>query len=235
LHADEVFLTRNVVKSLAAARGMTATFLSKPVEGESGCGYHIHQTLTSRGETHSLFDASRFGETGSQRLGHFIAGQLQHLRDLSTLLLPTVNSYKRILTRGVQPLSLTWGEDNRTVALRVVSRNTAEARVENRVPAGECNPYLAIAASVAAGVQGILEAASAPPPTTGNAFQEGCDAPRLPGNLGEAVGLLRGSAMARQWFSEDLLSRFIALKQDEWERYLRSVTDWERQEYLAFL
>lgn len=234
-HADQVFRTKTAIKSLAAERGLTATFLSKPVAGESGSGYHIHHTLNQRDDARSLFDESAFDTAASRTIESFTAGQLAYLPGLSAFLLPTVNSYKRIRTRGPRPLSLTWGEDNRTVAVRIMGRGTADARVENRVAAGECNPYLAIAASIAAGVQGLTDGTSLPAAITGNAFEGGDEGSALPANLGQALDLLEQSSMARDWFSEELISHFIALKRSEWERYLRAVTDWEKQEYLAFL
>ncbi|MBI3920067.1 MAG: glutamine synthetase [Armatimonadetes bacterium] len=234
-HADQVFQVKTLIKSLAAAQGLTATFLSKPVEGESGSGYHIHQTLVAPGETHSLFDESRFGELATTRISNYTAGQLIHFPELSAFLLPTVNAYKRIRTRGAKPLALTWGEDNRTVALRVLGKDTLDARVENRVSGGEANPYLAIATSIAAGVQGMVEEEALPPATEGNAFENNCDGKTFPANLGEALDRLEASQVARSWLGHEMIDHFVTLKRSEWERFLRSVTDWEKQEYVAFL
>jgi len=233
--ADEVFRARHLVKALAAEQGLTATFLSKPLSGESGSGYHIHQTLTTVPKGRCVFDASQFGAEADRHIECFVAGQLSHLPEVCAFLLPTVNAYKRVLTRGALPLSLTWGEDNRTVALRVVCRGSENARVENRVLAGEANPYLAIAASLAAGLQGIKDNAVPPPPVTDNAFERDTQAPPLPMDLGEALHQLAGSDFAREWLGEEVVRHFLCLKQDEWNRYRRAVTDWEKQEYLAFL
>ncbi|NCO36501.1 MAG: hypothetical protein AUJ92_01805 [Armatimonadetes bacterium CG2_30_59_28] len=234
-HADDVFRTRSLVKSIAAGQGLTATFLSKPVTGESGSGYHIHQTLSAEADGRSIFDASQFGEEAHRRIRNYVGGQLAHLPDVCALLLPTVNAYKRILTRGARPLSLTWGEDNRTVALRVIGRNTENARVENRVIAGEANPYIAIAASLAAGLQGIRDDLTPPAPTEGNAFENSIEGAALPADLGEALERLGKSDFAEHWLGRELVTHFVALKMDEWERYRRAITDWEKREYLAFL
>src|SRR5205823_2318761 len=152
--ADASFRVKNLIKEAASKRGLLATFLSKPLTGEAGSGFHVHQQLCDLDGV-SLFYSDDGPEGMSDRMRSFLAGQLALLGPACAFYLPTVNAYKRIRSRGQGPLTSTWGFDNRTAALRVVGGGRESLRLENRVPGGEANPYLVLAAAAATGVYGV--------------------------------------------------------------------------------
>jgi glutamine synthetase len=173
-----------------------------------------------------MADETHADEHGLSALGRsFIAGQLAYLRDLTLLLAPNINSYKRYVEGSFAPTALKWGRDNRTCAFRLVGHG-ASLRLENRVPGGDVNPYLATAAIVAAGLAGIEARLELEPAFTGNAYES--DADRVPTSLAEALALWEGSAFARKTFGDDVVDHYANMAKVELAAYARSVTDWER-------
>jgi len=227
--ADHAFLTKCLVKELATLQGLTATFLAKPVQSESGCGLHCHLSVDRSEGSRSPRPCSE------STLRHFVGGMVRYLPEAIALYMPTVNSYRRMMTRGEHPMSANWGRDNRTTAVRTILSADQGTHVENRVPAGEANPYLVLAASIATGLQGILEETDPPPPVEGNAFSQRESGADLSTTLAEAVERLDSSRVLRDWLGDPAIDLFIALKRDEVLRFRRHVTDWERDEYLPYL
>jgi glutamine synthetase len=221
--ADDHVVYKTGAKEIAAAAGMSLTFMAKFNERE-GNSCHVHVSLRDDDGRPVFADDGR--ERGfSPVFEHFLAGQLAALRELTLLLAPNVNSYKRFADGSFAPTAVAWGTDNRTCALRVVGHGSS-LRVENRVPGGDVNPYLALAAVLAAGLHGIEEELELEPETTGNAYTSG--APRVPATLREAAALFEESALARKVFGEDVVEHYVNNARVELAAFDAAVTDWER-------
>jgi glutamine synthetase len=165
------------------------------------------------------------GDGHSRLFRQFLAGQLAHLRELSLFFAPNINSYKRFADGSFAPTAVAWGPDNRTCALRVVGHGQS-LRFENRVPGGDVNPYLAIAAMVAAGLAGVENELELPDPVTGNAYHS--DAERVPKTLREARELFAGSELAKAVFGDDVVAHYVNAADVELAAFDAAVTDWER-------
>ncbi|MET8990010.1 glutamine synthetase family protein [Nonomuraea wenchangensis] len=218
---DNHAIYKNGAKEIAAQEGRSITFMAKPNQRE-GNSCHIHISLRSTsGEPVMAGD----GPHGLSRLGaHFIAGQLACLRELTLLLAPNVNSYKRFVPGSFAPTAVKWGLDNRTCALRLVGHGLS-LRIENRVPGGDVNPYLAVAALVAAGLHGIDGELALEDPYAGNAYDSGADT--VPATLRDALALFEGSKRAREAFGEDVVGHYANNARVELAAYDAAVTDWE--------
>ena len=155
----------------------------------------------------------------------FLAGLLHGMRELTLLFAPNINSYKRYVAGSFAPTAIRWGRDNRTCAVRVVGHG-ASLRLENRVPGGDVNPYLACAAMIAAGLHGIEQELPAEPAFVGNAYQS--ESPRLPATLRDALVFWEQSDLARRAFGDDVVDHYANMARVELAAYDRAVTDWER-------
>ncbi|MGH3771001.1 MAG: glutamine synthetase family protein [Pseudonocardiaceae bacterium] len=220
---DNHSIYKTGAKEIADAAGMSLTFMAKYDQRE-GNSCHIHLSLRGAGGEPVLPGDGPHGF--SPLMGHFLAGQLACLRELTYLLAPNVNSYKRFAAGSFAPTALVWGLDNRTCALRVVGHGPS-LRVENRVPGGDANPYLAVAALIAAGLHGIEHELEPPAPFAGNAYR--CDAPRVPGTLREAAQLWADSPVALAAFGADVVEHYRNAARVELSAFDAAVTDWERQ------
>jgi glutamine synthetase len=214
---DQHTVYKNGAKEIAAQAGMALTFMAKYDERE-GNSCHIHLSLRDDGGA-PVFAA----DEGVFR--HFLAGLLVHLRELALLFAPNVNSYKRYAEGSFAPTAIAWGRDNRTCALRVVGHGHG-LRVENRVPGGDVNPYLACAAMLAAGLAGVDGGYTLEPELVGNAYAS--DAPRVPRTLGEARTAFAGSALARETFGKEVVDHYLNAADVEVSAFESAVTDWER-------
>ena len=220
--ADQHTIYKNGAKEIADLHGKALTFMAKFNERE-GNSCHIHLSVRSGGGDAVM---AGDGEHGfSPLMGHWIAGVLATLREFTLLYAPTINSYKRFAKGSFAPTGIAWGLDNRTCALRVVGHG-AGLRVENRVPGGDVNPYLAIAAIIAGGLHGIEHELPLPAPLAGNAYDAGVDT--LPTTLREAAALFAESTVAREAFGEDVVAHYLNQARIEVEAYDAAVTDWER-------
>ncbi len=215
--ADTHTIYKNAAKEIASQEGMAITFMAKYNERE-GNSCHIHLSLR-RDDGGILFgDEPRVFES-------FVAGQLACLRELTLMLAPNVNSYKRYAEGSFAPTAVAWGRDNRTCSLRVVGHGPS-LRVENRVPGGDVNPYLALAAMIASGLHGIDAGLELEPAFEGNAYT--ADKPRVPGTLLQARELFAGSGVAREAFGEDVVAHYLNYADVELRAFESAVTDWER-------
>jgi glutamine synthetase len=220
--ADNHTIYKNGAKEIADRHGKSLTFMAKFDERE-GNSCHIH--LSVRGDDGAAVMAGD-GEHGfSPLMAHWIAGILATLREFTLLYAPTINSYKRFALGSFAPTGIAWGVDNRTCALRVVGHGSS-LRVENRVPGGDVNPYLAISAIIAGGLYGIENELELPAPLTGNAYTSGVDT--LPTTLREAARLFSESTIARAAFGDDVVEHYLNQARIEVEAYDAAVTDWER-------
>jgi glutamine synthetase len=219
---DNHAVYKNGAKEIAAALGKSLTFMSKFNERE-GNSCHIHISLRSDSGDAVLAGDGPHGF--SPMMESFIAGQLALLRELTLLLAPNINSYKRYAEGSFAPTAVAWGLDNRTCALRIVGHGHS-LRLENRVPGGDVNPYLAVAALIAAGLYGIDLGLELEPLFEGNAYAS--DKPRVPADLAEATRLLRASEAGAAAFGDDVIAHYVRAAEVELEAFGKAVTDWER-------
>ncbi len=220
---DNHALYKNGAKEIADAHGKALTFMAKFNERE-GNSCHIHLSVRGADGSPAMADAGR-PHGFSPLMEHFLAGQLAHLRDLTLFFAPNINSYKRYQDGSFAPTAVAWGLDNRTCALRLVGRGQS-LRFENRAPGGDVNQYLALAAMIAAGIDGIERELPLEEAFTGNAYES--DKPRLPTTLGEAAQLFGASALARRAFGEDVVEHYLNNARVELAAFNAAVTDWER-------
>ncbi len=225
--ADKAALFKTAAKEIALRHGLMACFMAKWNAAMPGSGGHIHQSLWDATTRQNLFVKPDGSMADAMR--HYIAGQLEHLPELMVLYCPTVNSYKRMVPGAWAPINATWGVDNRTVAVRALPGGVKSGRVEMRVPGADMNPYLAMAASLASGLDGVARRLSPPEPVI-NGYQPGVARP-LPSNLLEATWLFRESAFARKAFGSEFVDHYAATREWEWRQYEKSVTTWELERY----
>jgi len=215
--ADDHVIYKNGAKEIAAQEGMALTYMAKFNERE-GNSCHIHCSLANEG------GENVFGS--DEALFHkFVAGQLACLRELTLWFAPHINSYKRFAPGSFAPTAVAWGHDNRTCSMRVVGHGQS-LRVENRLPGADVNPYLALAAMIAAGLHGIDNDLDLEPPYEGNAYES--DKPRVPHNVYEARDLFGGSRVAREAFGDEVVEHYLNRARIEIEAQEATVTDWER-------
>jgi glutamine synthetase len=220
---DNHVVYKNGAKEIAAQEGYSLTFMAK-FDQREGNSCHIHCSF--RGLHGELVLADPDAEEGLSDVGRaYIAGQLKYLRELSLLMAPNINSYKRYVEGSFAPTAFRWGRDNRTCGFRLVGHGAA-LRLENRVPGGDVNPYLATAAVIAAGLAGIQESLELEPAFVGNAYES--DSARVPASMDEALALWEGSAFARSVFGDAVVAHYAHMARTEIAAYGRSVTDWER-------
>jgi glutamine synthetase len=221
--ADEHSLFKMGAKEIASQEGCSLTFMAK-YDAREGNSCHIHISLRDDAEQ-PVFSGD--GPHGfSKVFEQFIAGLLATLRELTLFVAPNVNSYKRFVPGSFAPTALAWGHDNRSCALRVVGHHPAALRVECRVPGGDVNPYLALAAMVAGGLYGVEHALALEPEFVGNAYDS--DKARLPTTLKEAAGLFATSSVAREAFGDEVVEHYSNMARVELEAFESAVTDWER-------
>ena len=220
---DNHSIYKNGAKEIADQHGKSLTFMAKFNERE-GNSCHIHLSVVGEGGEPVMADKN--GKYGfSKLMEHWIAGQLKTLRELTLFFAPNINSYKRYVEGSFAPTAVAWGLDNRTCALRVVGHGRS-LRVENRVPGGDVNQYLAVAALIAGGIYGIENELELEPIFEGNAYVS--DAPRVPSSLREATALFAESAVARAAFGDDVVDHYLNNAMIEQRAYDAAITDWER-------
>ena len=220
---DNHVIYKNGAKEIAAASGYALTFMAKPNQKE-GNSSHIH--LSFRGLKDELvMTDEKDKEHGLSEVGRsFIAGQIKHLRELSLLFAPNINSYKRFVPGSFAPTAIRWGRDNRTCALRLVGHGQS-LRLENRVPGGDVNPYLAVAGIIAAGLDGIKNKLKLEDAYTTNAYES--DSPRVPATMLEAQSLWSSSAWIKEVFGSEVQAHYANMAQVELDAFGKAVTDWE--------
>jgi glutamine synthetase len=219
--ADRAFRFKSMVKEIAARDGLLATFMGKPFNDDEGSGFHLHISLVDGAGTNIGFD-----ESGSDGLApvmrHFIAGVLEHGPALMVFFNPTVNAYRRINPLALVPTQVCWGHDRRLSLVRVPPERGAATRMEIRLGDGTANPYLAYAAALAAGLDGIERGLELPGETAGR---------RLPLSFDEALDALKADSLIVSAMGQELVDTFELLKTAELERFRGWVTDWEFAEY----
>ncbi len=233
--ADRAVLFKTAVKEIAYLNGCMATFMAKVDARLPGCGGHVHQSLWDLSLRKNLFFSEKESHHMSPLMKSYVAGQLFCLPHLLPMFAPVVNSYKRLVEGAWAPTTLTWGVDNRTVALRVLPGSAKSCRLETRVIGADVNPYLAMAASLGAGLYGIRHKMKLKqPPTTGNGYMD-FSYGTLPSTLQEATTAMKQSEVAREILGRPFVDHFVQTREWEWRQHLKVVTDWELQRYFEII
>ena len=231
--ADRAVLFKSAVKEIGHRFGIMPSFMAKWNQAYPGCSGHIHQSLSDGRK--NLFHDPKGRFSMSPLFQSYVAGQVECLLEFGPLLWPTVNSYKRLVDGFWAPVKPTRGVDNRTVSFRVISGTPKSARLETRCPGSDVNPYLAMAASLAAGLHGIeqkLQLTSAPAEGANGGARDG---PRAPRTLDETTRRFRKSEIARDWLGGEFVDHFSATREWEWRQWLDGVTDWELKRYFEII
>ncbi|MEX2234366.1 MAG: glutamine synthetase family protein [Cyclobacteriaceae bacterium] len=233
--ADRAVLFKTSVKEIAYRHGIMATFMAKISESLPGCGGHVHQSVWDKAGKNNLFYDEADELKMSSVMKSYLAGQLYCLPHLLPMYAPTVNSYKRLVEGAWAPTTLTWGIDNRTVAIRVLCGGAKSARLETRVIGSDANPYLAMAAALASGLYGIdTKMKLTQPATKGNGYRDYSNG-ILPGNLFEATQLMKKSEVAKTILGARFVEHFTQTREWEWRQSLKAVTDWEFRRYFEII
>ncbi|HEU0090951.1 MAG TPA: glutamine synthetase family protein [Vicinamibacteria bacterium] len=231
--ADRGVLFKTSVKEIGQRFQVMPTFMAKWNSALPGCSGHMHQSLWTKDG--NAFDDDKDPRRMSRVFKSYLAGQLRGLADLLPFFAPTVNSYKRLVDGYWAPTKVTWGIDNRTVALRVIPAGAKSTRVEVRVSGSDINPYLALAASIGAGLWGIAqELPLEDAPVEGSAYMVE-KAVRLPRTLQEATRGLSESKLAREILGEQFVDHYVRTREWEWRQFQDAVTDWERRRYFEVI
>lgn len=237
--ADNVMILKQAIKSVANSRDLYATFMPKPVVGINGSGMHTHQSLFSEKGKNLFYDGKDKYKL-SRLAYHFMGGQLKYIREIAAVLCPTVNSYKRLVRGYEAPVYICWGQRNRSALIRVPKYSEGReksTRLELRCSDPSCNPYLAFAVMLAAGLEGIEEGIEPPNPVEEDVY--GFDDRKLakfyiktlPADLGEAIEEFRKSKLMKETLGDHAFNKYLEIKTAEWNEFQRSVTDWELNKY----
>jgi glutamine synthetase len=232
--ADRAVLFKLAAKEIGARFGIMPSFMAKWHASYPGCSGHLHQSLSDGRK--NLFHDPKGRHGGMSKLFEsYLAGQVAHLMEFAPMFWPTVNSYKRLVDGFWAPVKPTWGVDNRTASFRVLPGSAKATRLETRCPGADMNPYLAAAAVIAAGLEGVRRNAklTAPPITGDNKGSE--NVPRAPRTLMETTRIFRDSKLARDWFGDEFVEHFAATRDWEWRQWLDAVTDWELKRYFEII
>jgi glutamine synthetase len=232
--ADRAILFKTAAKEIGARYGIMPSFMAKWNASYPGCSGHLHQSLTDGSK--NLFHDAKGRHGGMSKLFEsYLQGQLDNLLGMAPMIWPTINSYKRLVDGFWAPVKPTWGVDNRTATFRVLAGSPKATRLETRAPGADMNPYLAVAAVLAAGLDGIEKGKklTAKPITGTNVGAE--KIARAPRTLIETTRIFRESQVARDWFGDDFVDHFAATREWEWRQWLDAVTDWELKRYFEII
>ncbi len=235
--ADNITTFRFVVKNVALRNGLHATFMPKPIFGINGSGMHTHQSLYREG-ANTFFDGEAEWQLSRTCL-HYIGGILRHAKGFCAITNPLVNSYKRLVPGYEAPTNVAWSEKNRSPLVRVPASRGTATRLEVRMPDPSCNPYLALAVMLAAGLDGIAQELDPGPPVNKNIYTMSHRERRhlriddLPANLSEALDEMEKNDLVRATLGDHIFDHFLEAKREEWEDYIRHVSPWEVERYLG--
>ncbi|MCX8129668.1 MAG: type I glutamate--ammonia ligase [Clostridia bacterium] len=235
--ADAILTFKLVVKTIAQRHGLHATFMPKPLFGINGSGMHTNVSLFKNGK--NVFDDEKDPLQLSKEAYWFIGGLMKNMRSIAAITNPIVNSYKRLVPGYEAPVYIAWSARNRSPLIRIPAARGASTRVELRCPDPTCNPYLALAAILTAGLDGIENKIQPPASTDKNIFQMSQDQRKsegiesLPGSLKEAIDELEGSSLAKEILGEHIFEKYIEAKRGEWDEYKTKISSWEIEQYLT--
>src|SRR4030095_2161070 len=229
--ADHNVLAKHAAKEIAYSKGLAVTFMAKWDERAAGSGLHQHISLwDATGEANVFPGEGRLGGIAcADAFRFFLGGVLAHAAELTAFWAPSVNSYKRFQSASFAPTTIAWSVDNRTAGIRVVGEGET-LRIECRIPGADANPYIAWAATLAAGLAGIAGRIDPPPPLRGDVYAAKA-LPRVPESLREAIGLLESSRLAKEAFGEDVVAHYLHFLRTEQRKFDEVVTSWERERF----
>jgi glutamine synthetase len=231
--ADRALLFKTGTKEIGQRFGIMPSFMAKPHQDKPGCSGHIHQSL-SDGKSNLFFDAKQPTKM-SKLFESYLAGQVACMMEFAPMLWPTINSYKRLVDGFWAPVKPTWGIDNRTASFRVIAGSPKATRLETRCPGADVNPYLAMAAVIAAGLHGVEKGLKLTTPAITGTNVGGENVPRAPRTLIETTRAFQKSAIARDWLGDGFVDHFSATRDWEWRQWLDAVTDWEMKRYFEII
>ena len=235
--ADRHVVLKQCLKEVADVNGMSVTFMAKPEGGQAGNSCHIHFSMERDGVNAFQGDQDLGnGVKCSSTFRHFLGGWMKWVPDFFPFYAPTVNSYKRFVSGSWAPTRLTWSIDNRTASFRVVGHGSS-LRIEFRVPGADANPYLAFAAALASGLDGIQNKIEPPPMATGNSYDTGAgdDGPTVPRDLAEAAARFKASEFVAAALGKDVQAHYVRFFENEAQAYAAAVTDWEQKRYFELI
>jgi glutamine synthetase len=231
--ADRATLFKTAAKEIGLRHGAMPSFMAKWNARYPGCSGHIHQSLSDGKK--NLFHDPR-GRHGMSRLFEsYVAGQVECMLDFGPMIWPTINSYKRLVDGFWAPVKPTWGIDNRTASFRVIAGSPKSTRLETRCPGSDVNPYLAMAAVLAAGLHGVEQALKLDTPPIAGTNEGAEKIPRAPRTLIETTRIFQNSTVARDWLGDEFVDHFAATREWEWRQWLDAVTDWELKRYFEII
>jgi glutamine synthetase len=228
--ADQLTLLKTFIRALAMRQGKCVTFMPRWNEEADSQSVHVHLSMKDN-DGNSVFFDPKAKHNMSQTFLHFIGGLQRYLGDMTLLFLPTVNSYRRFAPGTFAPPALGWGFENRSTAFRVVGHDAGSLRVENRLPGADSNPYLTVAATLAAGLAGIKEKIEPWSEVIGNGYEQQGVAPDFPRLMPEAIEQLRKSSFAREWLGERFVETFSTTRQSQFEAFSKKIPDVELQRF----
>jgi glutamine synthetase len=234
--ADNVLTFRLVVRTVAQRHGLHATFMPKPVFGINGSGMHTHISLFRGGEN-AFYDPAAPYQLSRTCL-HFLAGLMAHVRGFTAITNPLINSYKRLVPGYEAPVYIAWSEENRSPLIRIPARRGVGTRLELRSPDPSCNPYLAMAVMLKAGLHGVRNQMRPPEPVNRNIYRmtaaerQALGIAALPGTLAEALEAMAADELVKEALGDHIFARFIEAKQIEWDIYRTQIHSWEIEHYL---
>jgi glutamine synthetase len=231
--ADRAILFKTGTKEIGARFGIMPSFMAKWNAAYPGCSGHIHQSM-SDGKKNLFADAK--GRHGmSKMFESYLTGQVAHLMEFAPMFWPTINSYKRLVDGFWAPVKPTWGVDNRTASFRVIAGSPKSTRLETRCPGADVNPYLAMAAVIAAGLDGVEKGMKLTAPAIHGTNGGAENIPRAPRTLIETTRNFQQSKVARDWLGDTFVDHFAATREWEWRQWLDGVTDWELKRYFEII
>lgn len=222
--ADQVFMFKRTIREAALKHEMYATFMAKPIQGQPGSAMHIHQSILNKKTGRNIF--TNEDDSESDAFYHFIGGMQKHVPNALVMFAPYVNSYRRLTKAASAPVNVKWGYDNRTTAFRVPRSDPASRRVENRIPSSDANPYLALAASLACGLIGIVHKIKPDQPASTTVND---DVIELPRGLIEAASLFENDTELREILGDAFVTTYAAIKRAEFETFMEVISPWERE------
>lgn len=235
--ADNVMTFKMVVRIIAQKHGLHATFMPKPVFGIAGSGMHMNMSLTKDGKN-AFYDPS--DPLGLSKVCYnYIGGIIKHAKAMTAITNPIVNSYKRLVSGYEAPVNIAWSARNRSPLIRIPAKRGESTRIELRSPDPTSNPYLALAVALAAGLDGIKNNITPPPPVNANIYHmnkeelESLGIERLPGSLEEALNELEKDEVIKEALGNHVYTKFLEAKRAEWDEYKIYVTQWELDQYLS--
>ncbi len=236
--ADRVATFKFATKTIARQHGLIASFMPKPIYGRAGSGMHTHISLVDKEGQNVFYDPNEHYQLSTTAL-HFIGGLLKHAPGYTAITNPSVNSYKRLITGYEAPVYISWSAQNRSALVRVPASRKQGTRVELRSPDPSCNPYLAFAVMIKAGLMGIKQQITPPPSLTQNIYHMDdkeraiAQVHSLPNSLAKALKLLEADEVMREALGDHVYTHFVKAKLQDWHEYTSQVHDWEIRKYLG--